>query len=282
MLIGNRSVLHKSPGRFLAGTIASGERSAFSKPGMLAGRFESFDKLSAAIPGGHLSPSAWALPRTAGGMSSRSYGNFAVDVGTLNLAAGINVIGSTSFTFTVPSAALQLVVSATGTATITFSHSATLAGALYGAGAADFSLTVPAAALGAIVDATGTATFALSAAGTPSAIGHLAGDITPYTELSPQSLAAAVWSALAASNNEAGSMGELLNSAGAAADPLLGTVEGTMTLRDVMRVLLAINAGAATGLEGASVIFKSLDGLVDRVDASYSAGTRTINTLDAT
>ena len=38
-LIGNRSILHKSPGRFLSGT-AGTLRSGFNKPGMLAGRFE--------------------------------------------------------------------------------------------------------------------------------------------------------------------------------------------------------------------------------------------------
>ena len=41
-LIGNRSVLLKSPGRFLSGTVASIERSNFNKPGMMVGRFETF------------------------------------------------------------------------------------------------------------------------------------------------------------------------------------------------------------------------------------------------
>ncbi|MTV78258.1 hypothetical protein GM535_13670, partial [Streptococcus pneumoniae] len=61
MLVGNRTVLHKSPGRFLSGTVASSERSNFSRPGMLAGRFEQMSKL-AAVTNGHLAQSAWALP----------------------------------------------------------------------------------------------------------------------------------------------------------------------------------------------------------------------------
>ena len=56
-LIGNRSVLHKSPGRFLAGTIASGERSNFSKGGMVASRFQAMSRILGGIPTGHLSPS---------------------------------------------------------------------------------------------------------------------------------------------------------------------------------------------------------------------------------
>jgi len=48
---------------------------------------------------------------------------------------------------------------------------------------------------------------------------YMEADITSSSELSPQSLAAAVWSALAASFNEVGTMGNKLNSAGSAGDP---------------------------------------------------------------
>lgn len=56
-------------------------------------------------------------------------------------------------------------------------------------------------------------------------------------------------------------------------------IEDTLTLKDVMRVLLAINAGDATGLEGATMTFKGRDGTTTRIQASYSAGTRTITTF---
>ncbi len=48
---------------------------------------------------------------------------------------------------------------------------------------------------------------------TPYAVGELAADITGQSVLSPQSLAAAVWSALAAQYNESGTMGNKMNSA---------------------------------------------------------------------
>lgn len=56
-------------------------------------------------------------------------------------------------------------------------------------------------------------------------------------------------------------------------------IEDTLTLKDVMRVLLAINAGDASGLEGATMTFKGRDGTTTRIQASYSSGTRTITTF---
>jgi hypothetical protein len=38
----------------------------------------------------------------------------------------------------------------------------------------------------------------------------LSGDITPFTELSPQNLATAVWAAVAADNRDPNSMGEFV------------------------------------------------------------------------
>ena len=70
-LVGNRSVLHKSPGRFLAGTVASGDRSNFDKPGMQRNSYEVLSDY-AAIPNGHIQDSAWILPRKGGNMSSHN------------------------------------------------------------------------------------------------------------------------------------------------------------------------------------------------------------------
>ena len=218
-LIGNRSVLHKSPGRFLSGTVASIERSAFGKPGMLAGRFESLSPIFAGIPTGHLAPSAWALPRTAGGLSAINQAGATLTAGALNLAEGRNIAGDTAFAFALADADLQLVVSATGNATFTFTQSGALAGALQAVGAATATFTVSAATLGAIIDAIAAASFSLTGAATPRAVGTLAGDITPFTELSPQSLASAVWGALTTAINEPGTAGAALLAAGSAGDP---------------------------------------------------------------
>lgn len=59
-------------------------------------------------------------------------------------------------------------------------------------------------------------------------------------------------------------------------------VEGGLSLKQALRLLLAHAAGDATGLEGSSIAFKSLDGTKTRIDGTVSAGTRTITSRDAT
>lgn len=63
---------------------------------------------------------------------------------------------------------------------------------------------------------------------TIGAIGTLAASINVTgSALSTSNVGAAVWSAMAAASNEPGSMGEKLNAAGGAADPLLNQVPGS-------------------------------------------------------
>ncbi len=171
------------------------------------------------VPNGARHPVAWLPPRTAGGLSAYTGTNVTFSLGTLNLAEGRDLAGSTTFTFTVPSASLQLVVSASGAITVTFTTSGLLAGALSAAGSSTITFSLTPATLGAIVNALASSSITFSGTATGRALGHLAGAITPFTELSPQSLAAAVWAALSAENDVAGTMGRLLNSAGGAVDP---------------------------------------------------------------
>jgi hypothetical protein len=225
----------------------------------------------AGIPSGHLAPSSWVLPYKPGAMSSFTSCVVQFSTSTPTLAAGRNIDGNTTVTITVNPADGQLVVSAVGSTSITFTAAANLAGALSAQGAASFAFAVPSATLGAIVDAQGSAPITWSLSATPRAIGNLSGDITPFTELSPQSLADAVWSALANAYTGAGTMGELLNSAGSAADPLLGIVEGTLTLRDVQRIALAALAGERVGLGSPTETYLSQDGSVARITFSPDA-----------
>lgn len=60
---------------------------------------------------------------------------------------------------------------------------------------------------------------------------------------------------------------------------LEAVVEGTVTLRQALRLVLAYAAGDATGLDS-NPAFKSLDGSKTRVAGNISGGTRTITTLD--
>ena len=235
----------------------------------------------AGIPSGHLAPSSWVLPYKPGAMSSFTSCQVRVTPGTLSMAAGRNIDGNTTVTITVNPADGQLVVSAVGSTSITFTAAANLAGALSAQGAASFAFTVPSATLGAIVDAQGNAPITWSLSATPRAIGNLSGDITPFTELSPQSLAAAVWSAWASAYNDAGTMGEKLNDAGSAANPWTEVIDGTYTASDLLKLISASVAGELAGSPGGPILVKSVNGTTVRITATVDAnGNRTGVTYD--
>lgn len=191
---------------------------------------------TAGIPYGHLGPSSWVLPYKPGAMSSFTQCVVTVTPGTLNLAAGINLSGSTDVTVTVDPATGQLIVSASGSTSITFNLSAQLAGALSAVGSTAITVTVDNATLGAIVDAIGATLIQITTSATPRATGNMVGNITPFTELSPQSLAAAVWNAIAAEYTESGTMGELMNTgaSGLTAAQVWAYVNRTLTSSDAL------------------------------------------------
>ncbi|HMZ54315.1 MAG TPA: hypothetical protein PLR85_11370 [Nitrospira sp.] len=57
-------------------------------------------------------------------------------------------------------------------------------------------------------------------------------------------------------------------------------IEGALTAEQIQRILLAVNAGDAAGLEGSAPLFKSQDGTKNRVVATYSAGSRNVTAVD--
>lgn len=57
-------------------------------------------------------------------------------------------------------------------------------------------------------------------------------------------------------------------------------VEGSLSLKEAIRLLLAVAAGDATGLEGSSPVFKSQDGTKNRIEATYAAGDRNVTLVD--
>ena len=159
-------------------------------------------------------------PYSAGNMSSYNQGRLTLSNGTLTMSAGRNMTGTTSLSLNVGAAQLQLIVLAVGSATLTLSvPSTSLQGLVNIAGSTSITLTPNTPVLGAFAGLFGAATLTLTESGALTATGKLEGHILPYTELSPQSLAAAVWAALSADNNASGTMGEKLNAAGSASNP---------------------------------------------------------------
>ena len=77
------------------------------------------------------------------------------------------------------------------------------------------------------------------------------------------------------------SVGGALTQDGVTGAVLEARVEGELTLKQALRILLAHAAGNATGLEGSAPVFKAAtDGSKTRIAGSYTAGTRTVTTLD--
>jgi hypothetical protein len=67
-------------------------------------------------------------------------------------------------------------------------------------------------------------------------------NVTPFTDLSPENLATAVWNALAASYDDGGTMGEKLNAAGTAGDPWTAELDGYAegTAGDIIAMIAAL------------------------------------------
>lgn len=272
-LIGNRSVLNKTPGRFLNAGVAT-FRSEFNKHGMQ--RSAAFSPLSA-MPNGHLAPSAWVLPRTAGGMSSINFTTAKVE--GLGLAVGgITTTGTSSITLTFADAAGQLIASGGGTATFSLtSNNPLLTASINGTGTAVATFSTNTPTLGALADGsgevaitltatnsgrmpandasplrTGTATLTLTGTLVPYAIGSMSGT-TEEAGLTPNGISNAVWGKV---------------------------IESGFSADQIMRLLASFAAGSATGLEGANPQFTGLDGVTLRIDGTYAAGTRTIDALN--
>lgn len=225
-LRGNYSVLSKVAGRQYAAGF--GNNPCYKSSGALQrGRYVGGFNDLAATPQGYNPPYSWVIPVTAGGIASftliRGSGDMSASGARgVNITSTIDGVGDLTVTG-------QLVVSAVATLTgsgvvsdagllAVLQAVATLAGTGDLTGALDALGNVLAALTGvAGNDATLTAT------------GELDADITPFTDLSPQSLAAAVWSAIAADNNDSLTMGEKLNGAGSAGDPWSTVLPGSYT-----------------------------------------------------
>lgn len=278
-LIGNRNVAFRVPVRNLGGTIAnySGAWDRVSKRGRSMS--EAFTDQRIAYPVGYLHPYAFDMPLKPGGMST-----FNQAVGTGALAAsgdrGVNGIAALTGTGTIAATGgliVAAVAALAGTCALAGAANATLAATaeLSGSG----SLTGTIGALGGVIAAlAGSGTLAAGSYAT----GTLAADILPYTELSPQSLAAAVWDALASSYNTAGSMGEKLNGAGSAGNPWTETIETGLNAAQAMRLITAALAGELSGAGTGTVTIRSAvaddaNRIVATVDDD---GNRTALTLD--
>jgi len=191
MLLWNYSVIHKSPGKFFGGNTVSNTYGNYRKNWQLRAIYS-----AESVPNQWWLPvgyySWWMLPRTAGYVVAYSENQLS---STANPVMWINWDGTISIVLSALGN-LSLVVSATGTCSIIVTATWELVWSIYGVGTSTIT-----------VSATGTAwanafwswvsTISLSATASISALGFMTGSMNPFTELSPEWLAQAVWTSLA-------------------------------------------------------------------------------------
>jgi hypothetical protein len=257
VLIGNRSVILKSPGRFLNGTSTAGAgigvmRSAFTQHGMVRNSFQAYSAVSA-LPNGYRSPAAWVQPKTAGGLATKGT-ILGVGEATATAQSGYNIDATITGDGGVTNAPLGLIVSIAAALTASGGISSATATALANMVATitgSSSVTATAAGLatlGAELSGSGVVTA------NNTALMSIAATIRGYGDLTPEGLRDAVWNAV---------------------------LESGFSSSDILRLIAAATQGSATGLESGSPVFKSLDGTKDRIVGTYSTGTRTVTSRDA-
>ena len=251
-LLGNYSVLHKSPSKYMAGTVASGDRAAFNKAGAarnLSMQAEGGEPLLG-IPHGFGAFGAWMLPVKAGAMVSRRLAEVSIAMSG-NGAEGMGMAGEATLSLDAAGfggliaggvAVAPIVVSAVGAVTATIGTD----------GAATMTMAGSAApgALGWLV---GGATITVNGAVVSYARGHMTGT-TEEQGLTVAGVTNAVWSKI---------------------------LDSGFNAAEIMRLLAAHAAGDAAGLESGAPEFKSLDGAKTRIAGTYSAGTREVTARDA-
>lgn len=211
-LLGNYSILSKNPGRSGATTAAvdaADYRAGWNKSGANRNRYVSPEGFAptSAVPNGYSPPGSWQIAVTSGGISS-----YTIIGGAGALAAGIaggkNATADLAGSGSITNAEAALIVSAVATLTGSGAITAASANAILDAVA---TLTGSGTVSGAALVALGNAVAALTGSGTVTptinATGELAADLTPFTELSPQSLAAAVWNSVAAAYDDPATFG---------------------------------------------------------------------------
>ena len=193
-------------------------------------------------------------PLVAGGMAAAGSGSDIELSASANVLAAGPVSGDADVTVS-QSGALSLQVTLNGDGSITFSGDGGLA--LTIGLSADGNITLSGdGGLSMIVPISGDAPLTATADADLRGILSLSGDITPFSELSPQNLAAAVWQQV---------------------------LDAGYTAESIMRILASVAAGKTDiDTSGANpvITFRDLDDTKDRVTATMSGSERATVTLD--
>jgi hypothetical protein len=193
----------------------------------------------------------WVPPIVAGAMGGSA---FVDTTGAGDLLQGGPMEGSATVTITESVPDLSLTVSMEGSASVDITLTGNLSGVVGMEGSATVTLSTGTVELGATVPIVGSATVTVSGLADLKGLMSMSGESTPFTELSPQSLAEAVMAA---------------------------TVEGSISTAKAIQVLLAALAGKASGGGTGTITFRDTADTTDRivltVDGSGNRSSVSIN-----
>lgn len=231
MLLGNRSVFQKNAMTYRNGTSTAGAYSAnvinnLTQNGRnrniyVNDQAQTFNRVDA-VPIGYTHPYNWVMPQKDGGMASLKFLSGSIS-NTADLVGGKNATANLDGNIQLTNADMGLIVSAiaslSASGTITNASLAAVLDMIANALSASGNLNTPILGALAGLSAALSGQATLSNGSMADSPGFMESDITPYTELSPQTLAAALLNAILADYNDPGTVGEALNNVGSGANP---------------------------------------------------------------
>jgi hypothetical protein len=211
-----------------------------------------FDDRKAAIPNGHLAPSAWFLPQVAGGMSSVNEAKVTFTASG-NAAQGYNRTGAVAFIFAA-AASGAAVASASGDAAFAFTGLGVAVAPINADGSATITFSASGDA-GADATITGAASISFTADLETQALGFMVA-VPLVQEVTADSIAEAVMASL---------------------------VEPGLDVTEALRLISAALAGKVSGAGTTTVTIRDVADTKDRIIATVdSSGNRSAITTDAT
>lgn len=167
-LVGNQSRVNFGSGRSWGGlysTTAGARRECGEAAFINWQDFATAALKYAARPVGYIGGSAYYQAQSAGGISSFNIAQIENSTGNLNLAGGVNLVGTTSILFDVGSPSLILLVDIAGGVTVILTASSDIKGVVDLSGIADASLSVDPLLLTGIAEITGEAPLVFTLSG---------------------------------------------------------------------------------------------------------------------
>ena len=188
--------------------------------GLAGNRLNQFTRddvpVTASVTAGYGMRAGYREPLVTGEVSTAAADHLALTVSAADLLKGGPMAGESPITLSIAgdTSDLSMIVALAAAAALSIVDGSPDLKLTVGMGAGFVGITITDGAplLALLVPMSSTAgTLTLSATPDLRGTASLEADITPYTELSPESLAASVWNSLAADYNEAGTMGEIMN-----------------------------------------------------------------------